>query len=60
MGKNKYAKQSREAQTRHRKSRMCERKRQYDTEEEAQKGWEKHQVYLCPHCNQYHRTSAIR
>lgn len=51
---NKYQAQAKQARREARRARMCTRKRAYATEAEA---YQKNQVvYLCPYCQQWHRS----
>ena len=54
---NKYKSQSKEAQARRKRERMCGQKIVFPTEEAAyQKG---QRSYHCPHCTQWHRSGSL-
>ena len=54
---NKYRKQSRVAQRRRKREKMCDRKVAFNTREDAMiKGAD---VYKCQHCGRWHRTAAF-
>ena len=55
---NKYWKLSKQAQQRFRRHRACDRKRRFETEEEAQiRGQD---VYRCKYCDGWHRTQRVK
>lgn len=57
MSKNKYEKQSREARKRYRRFRTCERKKAFNTREEAQ--CKNQSEYQCPYCGKWHRSGKL-
>jgi len=55
---NKYADQSEQAQMELRRRRSCQRKKAFDTEEEAA-AYPGQTPYLCRFCGKWHRTSQL-
>lgn len=54
---NKYASFSKQSQAERRRWRTCERKKAFNSPEEAaQKG---QNVYQCPYCHKWHRSGAF-
>lgn len=54
MSRNKYKRQARAARRDWQRWRMCDRKRRYDTEAEAQQKGQR--TYRCPICKKWHRS----
>lgn len=54
---NKYEAQSRAAQKRRQEEKMCTRKHQYSTRDDAEQPGQR--VYLCPFCEMWHRSGSL-
>lgn len=54
---NKYEAQARVAQKKRREEKMCTRKHQYASREEAEQPGQR--VYNCPFCGLWHRSGSL-